>query len=474
MDLGSLQDSREIDALCEPVPGFDKWAGCFVDEARWERHKSRLEELDRKSADLFDRSREVVKRATAIDTGAIDGLYEVNRDFTIAVAMNAGGWEAKLIERAEGTRALIESQLHGYDYLLDLATGTVPFVETWVRKLHQEICAGQQTYRLLTGGAGWQDEQLPLGEYKNYPNHVTNNGVVRAYAPVDRVSAEVHRLCEELGSESFLGAHPILQGAYAHSALLWIHPFSGGNGRVARAVASFYTLRALSIPIMFLMDRQKEYFACLRLTDDGMHQPLVDFLFERTVDAVELVEDSFTEAQAPEIEDLVNDIKGLYLARTRQGIHTPERVEEAGLLLLTALYHEVDRLEREYKRGPQLSASASVDTTPYETAAGSNMRSSKPGETNVVRIHYQFSKPAKAELELVLALELPKYCEGNDPVAVRCEQTGDAFEVRTADLIPKLSESSRFRIRMFAKQIFGKGLEKLLQLAKSTLANNGR
>ena len=207
MDLGSLQDSREIDALCEPVPGFDKWAGCFVDEARWERHKSRLEELDRKSADLFDRSREVVKRATAIDTGAIDGLYEVNRDFTIAVAMNAGGWEAKLIERAEGTRALIESQLHGYDYLLDLATGTVPFVETWVRKLHQEICAGQQTYRLLTGGAGWQDEQLPLGEYKNYPNHVTNNGVVRAYAPVDRVSAEVHRLCEELGSESFLGAH---------------------------------------------------------------------------------------------------------------------------------------------------------------------------------------------------------------------------------------------------------------------------
>ena len=103
--------------------------------------------------------------------------------------------------------------------------------------------------------------------------------------------------------------------------------------------------------------------------------------------SVELVEDSFAEALAPKIEDLVNDIKGLYLTGTRQGRHMPEPVEEAGLLLLTALYHEVDRLEREYKRGPQLSVSASVDSTPYETVA-SNMRSSKSGETNVVRMHY--------------------------------------------------------------------------------------
>ena len=42
-----------------------------------------------------------------------------------------------------------------------------------------------------------------------------------------------------------------------------------------------------------------------------------------------------------------------------------------------------------------------------------------------------------------------------------------------ADLIPNLSESSRFRVRMFAKQIFGEGLEKLVELAKSNLANNG-
>ena len=466
-----MQNFRELDALYQSVPAFDKWLGCFVDEARWERHRTKLRELESKSPHLFERSREVVKRATAIDTGSIDGLYEVGRDFAITVAMNAAGWEAKLSEKTEATRALIDSQLRGYDYLLDLATGTVPLVETWVRKLHQEICGGQQTYRLPTG-TGWQDKPLPLGEYKHYPNHATNNGQAVSYAPVDQVPAEVHRLCEELSSRPFLAAHPVLQAAYAHSALMWIHPFAGGNGRVARALASFYTLRAVSIPIMVLMDRQKEYFACLNLADDGMHQPLVDFLFERTLDAVELVEDSFAEALAPEIEDLVNDIKGLYLTGTRQGRHTPERVEEAGLLLLTALYHEVDRLEREYKSGPQFSVSASVDSKPYETV-GSNMRSSKPGETNVVRMHYQFSRPAKAELELVLALELPKDCEGNDPAAIRCQQTGDVFEVRMADLIPNLSESSRFRVRMFAKQIFGKGLEKLVKLAKSNLANNG-
>ena len=101
------------------------------------------------------------------------------------------------------------------------------------------------------------------------------------------------------------------------------------------------------------------------------------------------------------------------------------------------------------------------------------MRSTGPEETHIVRVKYQFSEPAKAELELVFALELPIDCDGNDATAIRCFQTGDVFEVRIADLLPALSESTRFRIRMFAKRIFGKGLKELIVLAKSNIANGG-
>ena len=456
--------------MYEPVPRFDKWVGCFVDLARWYRYAAKLMELENQGPELLERSREIAKRATAIDTGAIEGLYEVDRAFTISVAMRAAGWEARLDEKSEATRALIDSQLRGYDYLFDLATERVPLAETWVRKLHQELCAGQETCRVLTD-SGWQDHRLPLGEYKHHPNHVTMNGV-RAYVPVDQATAEMHSLCDELHSERFLAAHPILQAAYAHHSLMWIHPFASGNGRVARALASFYTYRADSIPLMILMDRRKEYLACLHVADDGTHQPFVDFVFERAIDAVELVGDSFAEALAPEVGDLLNDLKGLYLTDTRHGGHTPERVNEAGLLLLTALHHEVDRLVLEYKKGPQFNVSASAGSMPYEPGE-SNMRSTSPGETNVLRVNYQFSKPTRAELELVFALELPKDCDGNDVTTIRCRQTGDIFEVRIADLIPTLSESTRFRIRMFSKQIFGKALKELIVLAKSNLANGG-
>ena len=103
-----MQEVRELDALYESVPAFDKWLGCFVDEARWERHRTKLRELESKSPHLFERSRAVVKRATAIDTGSIDGLYAVGRNFTITVAINEAGWEAKLSEKTEATRALID------------------------------------------------------------------------------------------------------------------------------------------------------------------------------------------------------------------------------------------------------------------------------------------------------------------------------------------------------------------------------
>ncbi len=465
-----MEDLRKLDALYEPVSTFDKWLGCFVDLSRWDRYTAKLKELENQSPELLGRSRDIVKRATAIDTGAIEGLYEVDRDFTITVAMHAAGWKAKLHEKTEATRDLIDSQLRGYDYLLDLVTESVPLTETLVRKLHQELCASQKTCRVLTD-SGWRDQRFPLGEYKHYPNHVTTNGV-RVYVPVDEASAEMHRLCDELRSKRFLAAHPILQAAYAHHSLMWIHPFAGGNGRVARALASFYTYRAALIPLMVLMDRRKEYLTCLHVANNGPHQPFVDFVFERAIDAVELVGDSFAEALAPEVGELLNDLMGLYLTDRRHGGHTPERVNEAGLRLLTALHHEVDRLVNEYKKGPQFSVRASAGSMPYEPGE-SNMRSTSPGETNIVRMNYQFSEPAKAELELVFALELPIDCDGNDATAIRCRQTGDVFEVRIADLLPTLSESTQFRIQMFAKQVFGKALKELIVLAKSNLANGG-
>jgi Fic family protein len=145
-------------------------------------------------------------------------------------------------------KSLFEAQLHAYDYVLDLATKAEPISEAAIRALHSEVCRAQSTYRVVTG-IGPQEQALPKGQYKILPNHVrTRKGTDHSYAPVDVTPAEMARLVAELRSDAFLGAHPVVQAAYAHYCLAVVHPFADGNGRVARALASAFTYRAISMP----------------------------------------------------------------------------------------------------------------------------------------------------------------------------------------------------------------------------------
>jgi Fic family protein len=146
---------------------------------------------------------------------------------------------------------------------VDLATKAEPFTEAAIRTLHAQVVAGQKTYRVVTA-VGFQEQPLPKGVYKILPNHVRRgDGKPHAYAPVDVTAVEMHRLVEEMRSEHFLTAHPVLQASYAHYALVAIHPFSDGNGRVARALASVFVYRARSIPFLVLADQLPPYFAAL-------------------------------------------------------------------------------------------------------------------------------------------------------------------------------------------------------------------
>src|SRR6185369_6639472 len=233
---------READALYKPVPSFAEWAErASVETTRWNRYTAELEELKGTSPDRLTRALEIVRRAAAFDTGALEGLYESDRGFTFTVAMQSASWEAAVEKKGAEVRALFESQLHAYDHILDFATEAVPIAEAWIRKLHADITESQKTYRVWTE-IGWQEQELPKGQYKHLPNHVLlADGTYHAYAPVDMTPTEMYRFCQEIRSEAFRDAHPVLQASYAHYGLVMIHPFADGNGRVARALGSVFT-----------------------------------------------------------------------------------------------------------------------------------------------------------------------------------------------------------------------------------------
>ena len=225
------------------------------------------------------------------------------------LAMETTAWQTILEEKGSNVRSLIETQLSAYDYVVEFATKAHPISEAAIRTLHEQVVAGQSTYRVVTA-IGLQDQPLPKGEYKVLPNHVrTRDGAMHSYAPVDLTPAEMHRLVSELRSESFIAAHPVIQASYAHYAFVAIHPFADGNGRVARALASVFLYRARSIPLLILADQKGEYFSSLQSADMNDFQPFVDFTLNGALEAMQLVQESLRAAKAPSLKESINNLK---------------------------------------------------------------------------------------------------------------------------------------------------------------------
>ncbi len=314
--MGVMIDPRKADAAYRPFPPFAAWAACRVDDTRWQRYVDRLRKRGEASPEHLKRAVEVAKRAAAIDTGAIEGLYDVDRGFTLTVA-----------------------------------TQTVPVAESWIRALHAEICREQSTYLVYTE-IGPQEQDLPLGEYKKHPNHVrTPSGEIHSYAPVDMTPAEMHRLCEQLRAPDFLEAHPVLQASYAHYALVAVHPFADGNGRVARALASVYTYRARSFPFLVLVEDKPAYYDSLRAADGGNFQSFVDFVFDRAVDAIRLIDEALGAAGGPRPDEALAGLRRLF---TTKGGFPHEHVDAAAKVLIEAFERELSARAKEATAGGEL------------------------------------------------------------------------------------------------------------------------
>ena len=122
---------------------------------------------------------------------------------------------------------------------------TAPLVSLdLVRRIHTHVLSGG----LLAGA--WRDHQVFVGGYK-------------PPAP-DAVPALMLELEARWRSPAFQALHPVVQSALAHFDLVWVHPFSDGNGRTARLLSSYLLMRAGYPPLNILMHQRKGYYAAMR------------------------------------------------------------------------------------------------------------------------------------------------------------------------------------------------------------------
>jgi Fic family protein len=450
----SKLDSHQIDSQYAGFPSFTDWVTCTVNLERWERACSRLRQHRQSSPEAFKKALNIVSRATAVDTGAIENLYETDRGFTFTVAMELASWEAAVEERGANVRPLLEAQFNAYDYVLDLATSKTPLSEAWIRELHEVMCAGQETY-LVSTPQGPQKHPLPRGKYKVNPNHVRQqDGQIHAYAPVDLTADEMHRFILETRSETFQNAHPALQAAYAHYAFVAIHPFADGNGRVARALASVFTLRVESIPVLVLFDTRAEYYEALQAADQKDYQPFVDFMFNRSLEGIELASESFETMRDGDFKESVEKVNSYY--STKSGYGRTE-IEKAGLNLIKYFRDQLN------KKIDQMKLKNIV-----HTVQNVNVDRKEPGliilsgEKSGLNITSGSLSPFEVSISNFFVLIFPIDPDLEDEAYIEnIYDKSERYGFRIDEILPSIKSVTQIRISLMADRLLSRITQKL-------------
>ncbi len=181
-------------------------------------------------------------------------------------------------EKGAHARSAFDAAMEGYNMVLDIATATVPLTEFFIRTLHGVMLSSQNEFTVKTA-AGFQKHRLVKGVYKTQPNFpLKPDGEIHFYASPEETPVEMHRLVTECSCEQFYTAHPVVQASYIHYGFVCVHPFSDGNGRVARALASAFLYRQPGSPLVIFDDQKLNYYDALESAGHGNFRPFIEFV----------------------------------------------------------------------------------------------------------------------------------------------------------------------------------------------------
>lgn len=450
-----------LDAQYQGFPAFSEWADATVPADLWDATVELL--AGRKASApprVFDDLVEQAMRTAAVDTGAIEGLYAVDRGFTISVISMASAWVTEIKQqKGSETAALVQAQRKAYDLALDAATGQRAMSEMWIRSFHEVVCAAQATYPVKTEH-GTQQQELPRGTYKKHPNHIRKaDGSNHSFAPVQDTPTEMYRLVEELRSDAFLAAHPAVQASYAHYSLTAVHPFADGNGRVARVLASVYFLRSVSLPFVLYADQKGPYLDALVAADEGHRDAFVYFVAAQMVDLQRDLAERPLMAAAPPVEESLSRVQSAF--RSHGGLTTAE-VDLAGQRLFQEMRNSLQlRLDRmDLPSG--IDRQNFVGATAGDVVPGYRALPDQPATGFIV----QATAPASVKVEELLYVHVASHTNDSSPFRVVRLGHPDILDVRLGDVHPVVSEAFRLRLSNWVERIVRQSFADFASLAE--------
>jgi hypothetical protein len=324
------EELAAIEALYRPFEPAADWADVGCDAARWQRHADALRDaVGRADPQALDDVRERFLRAAALDSSALAELIRPASDVTTMTLLSSPS-EAAWSSIVSATGVVVECHRRALAVAAGAAEAGRPVDEELIAGLQDLIVESQRTYTVMNPAGGRTEVNLPRRQYKAVSNYLlrTDREIV-PFAPAGRVADEMKRLVAELQSEPFARLHPVLQSAYAHLALIRIHPFADGNGRLARTLASMPLLREVGLPQLILADQWPAYVRALERWNEGDAQGVIALFLAAQVNAMDLacsllsIGQDASAAPHPQAGSAARTLRDLVTVHAREAVGTP-------------------------------------------------------------------------------------------------------------------------------------------------------
>lgn len=254
----------------------------------WNSKKEQLKDSDEYS--LFLKK---MQREWAIETGIIERLYTWDRGITESLIEH--GVDAAQISHKSGMNRkdadnisnIITDQQQTIEGLFDFVKGNQPFSEHFIRAMHEQFVAHQDTVEAKTLEGKIITVPLLKGRYKKHPNNPKkSDGKIHLYCPPEFVTDEMERLIKLYDEYDQSNTAPEILSAWLHHSFTQIHPFQDGNGRIARSIASLVFLKAGLFPLVIRESDRETYLNALGEADNGNLGNLVKLFAKRQKDCI--------------------------------------------------------------------------------------------------------------------------------------------------------------------------------------------
>jgi Fic family protein len=227
-----------------------------VNSILFERIHRKKEFLDSKRPlpkDALNRLHEEMRLLHTYNSNAIEGntLTLQETKLVIEEGMTVGG--KSLIEHLEVT-----GNAKAFEKIEDLAKGHGKINLILVLEIHEIVTRG-----ILEDSGRLRIQNVRIAGAKKSPPDFS----------------KVPKLMNDLFTDlAKMRTNRIIVASYVHHRMVEIHPFSDGNGRVARLISNLHLMRSGYPPVVLKKEDRKKYYDNLRKADSGNLGPFANFI----------------------------------------------------------------------------------------------------------------------------------------------------------------------------------------------------